>query len=92
MKASDVKEAYEALSDDQKRAQYDQFGHTDPNQGFGGGFGGGGDFGGFGFDDIFSSIFGGGTSEVSAASETAAESLVRVCMAELVILSAFLVV
>ena len=36
------KEAYEVLSDDQKRAQYDQFGHTDPNQGFGGG----GDFGG----------------------------------------------
>ena len=30
-------EAYEVLSDDQKRAQYDQFGHTDPNQGFGGG-------------------------------------------------------
>ncbi len=60
-KFKEVKEAYEALSDDQKRAQYDQFGHTDPNQGFGGGFGGGGDFGGFGFDDIFSSIFGGGT-------------------------------
>jgi molecular chaperone DnaJ len=46
------------LSDDQKRAHYDQFGHTDPNQG---GFGGGGDFGGgFGFEDIFSSFFGGG--------------------------------
>ncbi|MCA1031809.1 molecular chaperone DnaJ [Bacillus timonensis] len=53
----EVKEAYENLSDDQKRAHYDQFGHTDPNQGFGGGdFGGG--FGGF--EDIFSSIFGGG--------------------------------
>lgn len=33
------------LSDDQKRAQYDQFGHAGANQGFGG-FGGGGDFGG----------------------------------------------
>lgn len=58
-KFKEAKEAYENLSDDQKRAQYDQFGHTDPNQGAGG-FGGG-DFGGFGgFDDIFSSIFGGG--------------------------------
>ncbi|WLR43997.1 molecular chaperone DnaJ [Bacillus carboniphilus] len=52
----EVKEAYEVLSDDQKKAHYDQFGHTDPNAGFGGG-----DFGGgFGFEDIFSSIFGGG--------------------------------
>ncbi|MDM5190025.1 molecular chaperone DnaJ [Bacillus sp. DX4.1] len=53
----EVQEAYEVLSDDSKRAQYDQFGHVDPNQGFGGG----GDFGGgFGFEDIFSSFFGGG--------------------------------
>lgn len=58
-KFKEIKEAYEVLSDDQKRAHYDQFGHTDPNQGFGG-FGGG-DFGGFGgFEDIFSSFFGGG--------------------------------
>ncbi|MEK3807894.1 MULTISPECIES: molecular chaperone DnaJ [unclassified Metabacillus] len=56
-KFKEITEAYEVLSDDQKRAQYDQFGHADPNQGFGGSdFGGG--FGGF--DDIFSSIFGGG--------------------------------
>lgn len=56
-KFKEVKEAYEVLSDDQQRAQYDQFGHTDPNQGFGGG----GDFGGFGgFEDIFSTFFGGG--------------------------------
>jgi molecular chaperone DnaJ len=55
-KFKEVKEAYEVLSDDQKRAQYDQFGHTDPNQGFGGA-----DFGGFGgFEDIFSTFFGGG--------------------------------
>ena len=40
-KFKEVQEAYEVLSDDQKRAQYDQFGHADPNQGFGGG----GDFG-----------------------------------------------
>jgi molecular chaperone DnaJ len=56
-KFKEVKEAYEVLSDDQKRAHYDQFGHTDPNQGFGGGdFGGG--FGGF--EDIFNTFFGGG--------------------------------
>lgn len=54
----EVKEAYEVLSDDQKRAQYDQFGHagTSGNQGFSG-FGGQ-DFSGFG--DIFDMFFGGG--------------------------------
>ncbi|GIN38556.1 MULTISPECIES: molecular chaperone DnaJ [Heyndrickxia] len=60
-KFKEVKEAYEVLSDDQKRDQYDRFGHTDPNQGFGG-FSNG-DFGGFGgFEDIFSTFFGGGSS------------------------------
>lgn len=62
-KFKEIKEAYEVLSDEQKRAHYDQFGHTDPNQGFGGG-GFGGDFGGGfgGFEDIFSTFFGGGGS------------------------------
>lgn len=60
-KFKEVKDAYETLSDDQKRAYYDQFGHAEPNQGFGGGFGGGSDFGGFGgFEDIFNTFFGGG--------------------------------
>ncbi len=44
-----------------KRAQYDQYGHVDPNQGFGGGAGGGFSGGGFsGFEDIFDTFFGGG--------------------------------
>jgi len=58
-KFKEIAEAYETLSDDNRRAHYDQFGHTDPNQGFGGA--GAGGFDGFGgFDDILSSFFGGG--------------------------------
>ncbi len=58
-KFKEVKEAYEVLSDDNKRAQYDQFGHAGTNgQGFGGFGGGAEDFGGFG--DIFDMFFGGG--------------------------------
>lgn len=52
----EVKEAYDVLSDDSKRATYDRYGHVDPNQGMGGA--GGADFGGFG--DIFDMFFGGG--------------------------------
>jgi molecular chaperone DnaJ len=59
----EAKEAYEILSDGQKRAAYDQYGHAgvDPQSGMGGGFGGAGASGfSDAFGGIFDEIFGGG--------------------------------
>ena len=63
-KFKEVNEAYDVLSDPDKKGKYDQYGHAafDPASGFGGGAGGFGGFDGFDISDIFSSFFGGGSS------------------------------
>ena len=60
-KFKEASEAYAVLSDQEKRAKYDQFGHA----AFDGAAGGAGGFnGGFDFSDIFGDIFGGGFGDI----------------------------
>ncbi len=76
-KFKEVNEAYAVLSDTDKRAKYDQYGHAafDPSAGGGAGFGGFGGFGegGFDFGDIFSSFFGGSSSSGRSRANTAVD-------------------
>ena len=57
-KFKEINEAYAILSDEEKKAKYDQYGHAAFENGGAGGYGAG--FEGFDFGDIFSSFFGGG--------------------------------
>lgn len=70
-KFKEAKEAYEILTDAQKRAAYDQFGHAgvDPSMARGGGGFSGFDFGDLG--DIFESVFGGAAARSSGGRRSA---------------------
>ena len=84
-KFKEVNEAYAVLSDADKKAQYDQYGHAAFDQTAGGGgyggFGGFSDFGDIG--DIFGSIFGGGFGGASRQNRNAPTAVARARRREL---------
>ena len=74
-KFKEVQEAYDCLSDSQKRSQYDQFGHDGPQMGGFEGFSGG-------FSDIFSSFFGGGSRQSSRGGVRKGDDIERLMVLE----------
>lgn len=74
-KFAEIQTAYDCLSDPEKRSNYDNYGTEDPMNGFNGssGFSGSG-FGGF--EDIFSTFFGGGSSRGSGSTSTRGKDIV----------------